>query len=183
MTKTPRWKSNLGRKGLIQLTLPDHSPSLEEVKDRNSSRAGTQRQGQVQRPWRDAVYWLASHGLLHLLSYRTQDYQTEDGTTHHDPGSPTLISSWEKHLRAGSQGGIFLTDAPPSLVTLACVKLTHKTSQCNYPLVLPFPVRTIPTSTFKSYIHTYIHTYIHILLNIMISGSIFPKMTSFFMAG
>ena len=27
----------------------------------------------IQRPWRDVPYWLASPGLLSLLSYRTQD--------------------------------------------------------------------------------------------------------------
>ena len=36
----------------------------------------------MQRPWRDVIYWLASPGLLSLLSYRTQDYQPRDGTTH-----------------------------------------------------------------------------------------------------
>ena len=34
------------------------------------------------RPWRGAVYWLALHGLLSLLSYRTQDPQPTDSTTH-----------------------------------------------------------------------------------------------------
>jgi hypothetical protein len=36
----------------------------------------------MQRPWREVLYWLASPGLLSLLSYRTQDYQPRDGTTH-----------------------------------------------------------------------------------------------------
>jgi hypothetical protein len=36
----------------------------------------------MQRPRRDALYWFASPGLLSLLSYRTQDYQPRDGTTH-----------------------------------------------------------------------------------------------------
>jgi hypothetical protein len=36
----------------------------------------------MQRPWRDVTYWLTSPGLLSLLSYRTQDYQPRDGTTH-----------------------------------------------------------------------------------------------------
>jgi hypothetical protein len=46
----------------------------KESQDRNSPRAGTWRQELMQRPWRGAVYWLASPGLLSLLSYRTQDY-------------------------------------------------------------------------------------------------------------
>jgi len=29
-----------------------------------------------------AAYWLAYHGLLSLLSYRTQHHQPRDGTTH-----------------------------------------------------------------------------------------------------
>jgi hypothetical protein len=39
----------------------------------------------MQRPKRDVLYWLASPGLLSLLSYRTQDYQARDGTTHKGP--------------------------------------------------------------------------------------------------
>jgi hypothetical protein len=39
----------------------------------------------MQRPWWDITYWLASPGLLSLLSYRTQDYQPRDGTTHKGP--------------------------------------------------------------------------------------------------
>jgi hypothetical protein len=38
-----------------------------------------------QKPWRDALYWLASPGLFSLLSYRTQDYQPRDGPTHKGP--------------------------------------------------------------------------------------------------
>ena len=53
--------------------------------DRNSHRAGTWRQELMQRPWRGAAYWLASPGLLNLLSYRTQDHQPRDGTTHSRP--------------------------------------------------------------------------------------------------
>jgi hypothetical protein len=39
----------------------------------------------MQRLWRDVTYWLASPGLLSLLSYRTQDYQPRDATTHKVP--------------------------------------------------------------------------------------------------
>jgi hypothetical protein len=42
----------------------------------------------MQRPWRDVTYWLASPGLLSLLSYRTQDYQPRDGTTYNGPSQP-----------------------------------------------------------------------------------------------
>jgi hypothetical protein len=39
----------------------------------------------MQRPWRDVLYWLASPGLLSLLSDRIQDYQPRDGPTHKEP--------------------------------------------------------------------------------------------------
>jgi hypothetical protein len=32
----------------------------------------------MQRPWRDAAYWLASPSSFSLLSYRTQDHQPKD---------------------------------------------------------------------------------------------------------
>ena len=40
----------------------------------------------MQRPWRDVTYWLALHGLLSLLSYRTKDHQPRGGTTHNRQG-------------------------------------------------------------------------------------------------
>jgi hypothetical protein len=46
----------------------------------------------MQRPWRGAAYWKA-HGLLSLLSYRTQDYQLKDGTTHSGLGPPPFSTS------------------------------------------------------------------------------------------
>jgi hypothetical protein len=42
----------------------------------------------MQRPWRDVLYWPASPGLLSLLSYRTQDSQPRDGSTHNGPSYP-----------------------------------------------------------------------------------------------
>ena len=42
----------------------------------------------MQRPWRDVSFCLVSPGLLSLLSYRTQDYQPRDGTTHNGPSHP-----------------------------------------------------------------------------------------------
>jgi len=53
----------------------------------------------MQRPRRDVTYWLASPGLLSLLSYRTEDYQPRDGTTHNGLGPPQLITNWENALQ------------------------------------------------------------------------------------
>jgi hypothetical protein len=56
--------------------------------DRNSHRAGTWRQELMQRPWRDVTYWIASSGLLSLLSYRTPALLSRDDTIQNGP-SPT----------------------------------------------------------------------------------------------
>jgi hypothetical protein len=42
----------------------------------------------MQRTWRDVTYWIASPGLFSLHSYRTQDYQPRDDTTHNEPSYP-----------------------------------------------------------------------------------------------
>jgi hypothetical protein len=65
----------------------------EGSQDRNSSMAGTWRQELMQRPRRDAAYWLAHHDLLSLLSYRTQDHQPRSGTpTMHWAPHPSIIN-------------------------------------------------------------------------------------------
>jgi hypothetical protein len=63
------------------------------IQDRNSSRAETWRQELMQRPWRDAAYWIASAGLLSLLSYITQHYQPRDDTTHNELGPLSLVTN------------------------------------------------------------------------------------------
>jgi hypothetical protein len=72
----------LGRKGFIRLTLPYccSSPRKSGLELKQ-----VRKQELMQRPWRDVLYWLASRGLLSLLSYRTQDYQPRDGPTHKGP--------------------------------------------------------------------------------------------------
>jgi hypothetical protein len=64
--------------------------------------------------------------LLILLSYKTQDYQPRDATTHKGPFP--VITNWEDALQAGSHGGISSPEAPFSVVTPA-VSSWHKTSQ------------------------------------------------------
>jgi hypothetical protein len=84
-------KSNLGKEGFIWLTLPHLCLSLKEVRT-GTDRAGTWRQELMQRPWNEAAYWLASHGLLRLLSYSTQGQQPRNGPTHNVLGpSPSSI--------------------------------------------------------------------------------------------
>ena len=46
-----------------------------------------------------AAYWLAPHGLLSLLFYRTQDHQPRDGPTHNGLGPPPSINDLENPLQ------------------------------------------------------------------------------------
>jgi hypothetical protein len=77
-------KKQIGKEGFIQLILPYccSSPRKSGLELKQ-----VRKQELMQRPWRDVLYWLAS-GLLSLLSYRTQDYQPRDGTTHKGPFPP-----------------------------------------------------------------------------------------------
>jgi len=63
-------------------------------------KAGTGRQELKQRPWRITAYWLASHGLLSLLSCRTEDHQPRDGATHSGLGPLILIVKQDNALQA-----------------------------------------------------------------------------------
>jgi hypothetical protein len=62
--------------------------TVEGSQDRNPHGAGAWRQEMMQRPQKFAAYWLAPHGLLSLLSYRTQNHQPRVGTTHSGLSSP-----------------------------------------------------------------------------------------------
>jgi hypothetical protein len=64
---------------------------LEEEKKRNSNRSGTWKQELMQSSWRGAAYWLASHGFLGLLSYRTQDHP-RNGSAHNGLSPPISIT-------------------------------------------------------------------------------------------
>ena len=58
--------------------------SRQELKQERILEAGTDTEAME-----GAAYWLASHGLLNLFSYKTQDHQPRDGTTYYEQG-PTL---------------------------------------------------------------------------------------------
>jgi hypothetical protein len=78
----------LKHQGFIQLRLPPCCSSPKEVSA--GTQAGQESRG---RSWcRDyggmLLNWLASLGLLSLLSYRTQDYQPRNGTVHNGLGPP-----------------------------------------------------------------------------------------------
>jgi hypothetical protein len=57
---------------------------------RTGTQAGQKAQ-MMQRPWRDVLYWLASPGLLSLLSYRTKTTSPEMPPPSRGP--PPLITN------------------------------------------------------------------------------------------
>jgi hypothetical protein len=75
-------KKQLGRKGFIQLTLLRSCSSPKEV--RTGTQAG-QEAGDDAEVMERCSSLACFPGLLSLLSYRTQDYQPRDGTTHKGP--------------------------------------------------------------------------------------------------
>lgn len=82
--------------GSVWLTCPSYSQSLREVKART--------QQERQEPWRKAVYWLAFHGLLSLLSYTIHDHLPRCGTTHSVQSlSPQLLTKRTPHRLAYMQ--------------------------------------------------------------------------------
>lgn len=83
----PTPESDLGRKELIWLTFPDHSPSLREI------RAGAWKQVLKQRPSRTALTGLLPSDFLGILSYSTQDHLPRNGTAHRKLGPPTSITN------------------------------------------------------------------------------------------
>jgi hypothetical protein len=65
---------------------------------KNSDSIGTWRQELMQRPWRDAAYWLASLGLLSLLSSKTLNHQLKDGTANNVWGPVLSITNFKNVL-------------------------------------------------------------------------------------
>ena len=74
--------------------------------DRNSNRAGAWRQELMHKSQEGTAYWCASPGLLSLLSYRTQDLDPRDDTTHDGLGPASSITNFKQCLTAGLSGGI-----------------------------------------------------------------------------
>ena len=66
------------------------SSFIEGSQGRNTNKVVTRRQELMQRPWKDAAYWLTPHGLLSLLSYRTHGHQPRDGPIYID--GPSIIN-------------------------------------------------------------------------------------------
>ena len=85
-------ESSVGEKGLFGLhfhiTVHYGRKSGQELKQGRILEAGADTEAME-----CAAFCLAPHGLLSLLSYRTQDHQPRDGTTYHGWGPPPLITN------------------------------------------------------------------------------------------
>ena len=92
-------KKQVGEKGFYLAHASTLLFIIEGSQGRNSNMAESWRQELMQKPWRGAAYWLASHGLLSLLSYRTQDHQSRDGTINYELGPSPLMTNWENALQ------------------------------------------------------------------------------------
>lgn len=120
-------KSNLGRKRLISPKGPISSCCLvhHEGKSRQKLKAGTKAEAIELR-----ACWFAPHGLLTLLSYRTQDHLSRGGATHNEVDISTPIINQENalqgYLLASRLKDFFLTDLLSSHIVLACIKLTKQ---------------------------------------------------------
>ena len=96
----------------------------EGNQDRNSNTARSRRQELMERPWRRAAYRLHLACSAHLLiEPRTNSPEMVPSTT----GSPPLITNWENALYLELTKAISPTEL--LALTLACVKLSHKSSQ------------------------------------------------------
>jgi hypothetical protein len=84
-------EASWGEKGFFQLTLPNCcSSSMKSGLEFKQVR----KEEMMQRPWRDVPHWLASPGLLSLLSYKTQEY-TSPEMVPPTRGPPPFITNWE----------------------------------------------------------------------------------------
>jgi hypothetical protein len=113
-------KKQVGEKGVYSAYISKLLFITKGSQNRNSYRARTWRQDLMQRPWRIAAYWLASPDCL-----AGSLIEPIDGNTRMGP--PTLDHYLS--LTAGSHRGISSREFLFSVITPACVKLTHKTSQ------------------------------------------------------
>jgi hypothetical protein len=85
-------KKQLGRKGFIQLTLNITLPyCCSSLRKSGLALKQVRKQELMQRPRRDVPYWLASPGLLSLLSYRTKTTSPKMAPTTRGP--PPLITN------------------------------------------------------------------------------------------
>lgn len=101
-------QKELGRKGLVWLTLPHCSPSLKTVRTGAQPGQGPEAEGDA-----ESVEKFAPHGSPSLLSYRIQD-AAQGWDRLQWAGPAHTDQELRKCLTAGSGGGIFLSEISSS---------------------------------------------------------------------
>lgn len=104
------------------------------------------KQEQRQDPWESAVYWLAPHALLRLLSFVSRHHLPRAGPAHSGLGPPTLIiNRGKKNCSTDFPTGPFdgrdsSSDAPPTQGSGLCQVDQNKTKLTSTsPLLDPAP--------------------------------------------
>jgi hypothetical protein len=109
-------KASWGEKGLLNLhfhiDVHHQRKSGQELTQGKNVETGVGAQAMC------VCVWVLLTGLLSLLSYRTQDHQPKDDSTHNGLGPPPLIT--EKMA--------YLMELSFSRMTLACIKLIEPAS-------------------------------------------------------
>jgi hypothetical protein len=118
-TKHHDQEASWGGKGLFRLHF---HIAVHHQKKSGLELKQVRKQELMQRPWRDATNWLASPGLLSLLSYRTQDFLPHNGPSYPWWLIEKMLYSWIS-WRHFLKGGNFLCDSSSS-----CGKLTQNQS-------------------------------------------------------
>ena len=123
-------KINVGRKRLIWFTHLDQSPPLRENRVRDQAETGKEPRHELEQ--RNAIYWLALHGslkLLSLLSCTTQDHLPKAAPASVGWDLPHQYKSM-KHLTdlstGRSYGGVSSTEVPFFHMILDYLKLTKQ---------------------------------------------------------
>jgi hypothetical protein len=122
-------KKQVGEERIYSAYTPTFLFITKGSQDRNSHRAGSWRQELMQKPWRVLLTgsWLDS-----LMSYKTQDHQPRDGTSHNRLGPPQLITTWENVLQLDLMEAFLQLMLLPLMITSLCQVDTQLASTILY---------------------------------------------------
>ena len=122
-------KNKLERKRLIRLILPHFCSLPKEV--RTVTYTGWNLEAGADEEAMEGYLLTRLLSLACSSCFLIEPRTTSIGMAPPTMGPPTLDHQLRKCLTAGSHGGLSSTEAPSSLMSLACVKLPDQTSQYN----------------------------------------------------
>jgi hypothetical protein len=110
-------QSNVGRKGFIRFTLPHQSSTSGQELKTGKEPGG---RNLMQRPWRGAAHWLASH--INSVCFLIEPKAISPGVAPSTVGGALPHQSLTEKKK--TLQGIFSTECPSSQVTIAGMELT-----------------------------------------------------------